>query len=412
MDAVINRSTGPTLGTMGAAITIKMENRNFKKRRLIDDDDQMDDDDYPNQPCYKRRRLNHNKQTQHMTMSQAKTSILYQLPNDIFCHILEFSTIEDYAFSMLQISKRIHDEYNPFKKPFIIKHLIENEGKLQYFGMPFPENNQWNQLIKQNNFDISDYLKMKIKLTPIQSWQIAGHYAWKNHNKSFIPKKENEKYLKMLRNDHDLKDLSLKSGLFVLNFLYICRYGGIERVEKIKNLFAQCISTGKGALGSRIMFYFYWKEFFINIINERNNDIIFDFESGEMKPREDMMRDGDDKRIKLEDLLTEMFETKYEHKVFSFSKVMFKEKSPDLRYFDYDRSLSGINDLGLDVYWFHQMASDMNNWISNIMRKLIPVYGSAEQVYLFNNIDWWCDPATLFNQNMTQIRKITNKKML
>ena len=154
--------------------------------------------------------------------------------------------------------------------------------KLQYFGVPFFKKDEWHQLVKRKNLDLNLYLNINIKWTPLQSWQIAGHYAWKNHSKSLIPQQENDKYLEMLQ------DLSLKSGLFLLNFFYLVRYGGIDKVKKLKQLYAQCISTGKGALGVRIMFHFYWKQLFINIINKRSNDFIIDIKTGKIidKPKE------------------------------------------------------------------------------------------------------------------------------
>ena len=346
-----------------------------------------------------------------MQDKKVNNNILYNFPTDIFCHILQFSTIADYAFNILQISKTIHNEYNPYKKPFIIKHLIENEGKLEYFGVPFFNKNEWHQLVKQENWGINKYLNIKNKLTPIQSWQIAGHYAWKNQNKSLIPQQENDKYLKMLKDENGLKELSLKSGLFLLNFFYLVRYGGIDKVKKLKQLYAQCISTGKGALGIRIMFHFYWKQLFINIINKRSNDFIIDIKTGKIidKPK-DFIKTGD---ANLEEVLKRMYDIKYDQKIFEFTKEMFEdETSKYLKYFDFDDSLSGLNESGVDIYWFHQIGTDIRNYITNVMRELIYEANNCFQGRRFQDCMWWLSPWCDFNRCLASICKFRQQTIV
>ena len=68
-------------------------------------------------------------------------------------------------------------------------------------------------------------------------------------------------------------------NISLLNFFYLVRYGGVNKAKKLTELYGQCISSGKGSLGIRIMFYFYWKQLFINIINKRSNDFVIDIKT-------------------------------------------------------------------------------------------------------------------------------------
>ena len=64
---------------------------------------------------------------------------------------------------------------------------------------------------------------------------------------------------------------SLYSTLYILNFLYICKYGGISKNEKLKQLLLRVITNG-GALGFAHMFMYYYDLFFFNEYNDISND--------------------------------------------------------------------------------------------------------------------------------------------
>ena len=90
------------------------------------------------------------------------------LPIDVLAHIITFSSIEDYAFGVLLVSKYFSKNLSPYTSPFIIKRLINNECfKILDDVSPFKEFNETIDNI----------------LTPWREWILSGSYAWKNHLK-------------------------------------------------------------------------------------------------------------------------------------------------------------------------------------------------------------------------------------
>merc|ERR1711997_374548 len=115
---------------------------------------------------------------------------------------------------------------------------------------------------------------------------------------------ENKLYHQMLKTKNGLKTLSLSSSLYLLNFLYICRYGGISKTGKLKQLLLQSMSSGKGGLGIRFMIHFYVKEFFIDLISDTKNDMMQEYESK-----------NDDK---IKDLLFKIYNNSIQDTLFEF----------------------------------------------------------------------------------------------
>ena len=146
--------------TFNKQITNKKLANNGKFRILTDTDDEQDDVQiYTNDIVVSFEALNgniddklllvdgYNNQFVLYTFTASKRKILNlcELPPDILCHIILFGDIEDYMFGIIQTSKRMHQEYSPYNKPFIIKQLIYNQGTSDLLGVPFLTSEQWVQ---------------------------------------------------------------------------------------------------------------------------------------------------------------------------------------------------------------------------------------------------------------------------
>ena len=173
--------------------------------------------------------------------------VLTSLAIDILRNIATFLSIPDYVFGLLQVNKRLNYFLSPYKSPNIMEQMIMTKSMRNFDLSP--------ELIKTGfldyiaNADINDRL---------EEWQIMATLAWQNHNKIEY---ENIKQIMDVINKNKLKKKSLYSSLYLLHFMYKCRYGNILDTDQLKELLFRLICNG-GGLGFGHMIVFYYEETF------------------------------------------------------------------------------------------------------------------------------------------------------
>ena len=198
------------------------------------------------------------------------------LPTAILSHITTFSSIEDYVFGLLLVSKHFHHSLSPFKSPFIIKQLIQNQcHKILDDVNPF--------------IDLHKLRAKKKNLNPITIWKdwiLSASYAWVNNSrlpriqhplkKDFYgpfhykdlkhhwlgrPRNSNQHPIGEPNSSVNDKKNALSSSLYLMNFMHKIRFGGLSKHWEIKHLILKLLSSCGGALGLRYMLWFYLEEF-------------------------------------------------------------------------------------------------------------------------------------------------------
>lgn len=177
----------------------------------------------------------------------SNTNVFDKLPFELISYITLFLTIEDYAFSILHVSKYFYNNLNPFKSPFIMRNLIINECL---------------KCLKPSQISSNSYED------ELNKWEICGCYAWINKNNNVECTQSILRNVNVGENVNDscihykfIKNKSLRSTLFLLNFLYKCRYGDISSIIHLRKMLLLLLSTNGGTLIIRYMIYFYYKEF-------------------------------------------------------------------------------------------------------------------------------------------------------
>eukprot|EP01083_Nonionella_stella_P066793 176190_1 len=161
---------------------------------------------------------------------QNKESILVALPTDVMSYIVLFVTIEEYAFNILPISKHFYTSLTPYAATHIMRDMIRNECVECWLYTPL------------------------MGVAYMDEWELCGASAWSNIERT------------QLDIPRSIKNKSLLSTLFLLHFIYKCRYGGIKRSVELRQLLLQLISIGGGILGVRYMIFFYCKQFLFDRI--------------------------------------------------------------------------------------------------------------------------------------------------
>ena len=361
--------------TFNKQITNKKLANNGKFRILTDTDDKQDDVQiYTNDIVVSFEALNGNTDDKLLlvdgynnqfvlytfTASKRKILNLCELPPDILCHIILFGDIEDYMFGIIQTSKRMHQGYSPYNKPFIIKQLIYNQGTSDLLGIPFLTNEQWVQWQLFGTPELSfkkSELIARGKFSALESYRIAGSYAWTNYRRLPISENDKQHYLKMIENKKHSESLSLSSSLYLLHFVQLCKYGGIKNTFQLKQLFLQIVSSYEGALGARIMLYYYIKQVLLDKINRESN-INVDLKTGEISPKRRGRISDHIKDIK--DILSEMYHSQQQDVLFEFVDILFKWEK--LQQFSWE--------LSKDPFSITQISCDINNMIRSIIRKV------------------------------------------
>ena len=168
--------------------------------------------------------------------------ILTSLGIDNLRNIATFLSITDYAFSFLQINKAFNDLLSPYKSPYIMEQLIQTNStrNFDHLGQHEPK---WKSFISNLNMN-----------NRLEEFQIMGTLAWQNHAKIEY---ENITQILDVIDKKKLKRKSLYSSLYVLHFMYKCRYGDIKDTEQLKEILFRLICNGGGlGLGHMIIFYY------------------------------------------------------------------------------------------------------------------------------------------------------------
>lgn len=193
----------------------------------------------------------------------SNTNVFDKLPLELISYITLFLTIEDYAFSILQVSKYFYNNLNPFKSSFIMRNLIKNECL---------------KCLKPSQIS----LKYNSYESELNKWEICGCYAWINKNNNVECTQPKSRNVNICKNVKDscihykfIKNKSLRSTLFLLNFVYKCRYGDISSIIHLRKLLLLLLSTNGGTLIIRYMIYFYYKEFVLRKKRESINTNTF-----------------------------------------------------------------------------------------------------------------------------------------
>ena len=148
-------------------------------------------------------------------MNTAPTSLiaLTDLPLDIIRNIVTYNTLEEYAFSILQLNKALNRRLSPRKSPMIMSQLIMQNGTdclLEITPMGF------------KTFQAFDILRPVSIREQMEEWQIMATFAWQNQ------KRRMSKNIELILSQIDQQKLEKKSvysSLYLLHFLYKCRYG-------------------------------------------------------------------------------------------------------------------------------------------------------------------------------------------
>eukprot|EP01084_Bolivina_argentea_P074544 135222_1 len=301
-------------------------------------------------------------------------SILYKLSDDMFCLIIEYLSISDYVFNILLITNKIHQQFGPYERPFIINKLIANQCKKYIFGVPFLENIDWFTGFRdsENTWMAKHMNKYNSKpIDSLDSWRICGTYSWTNYERELISETENNKYLSMLKNPKHQKRLSFLSSLYLLNFMYIARFGGISQTPKLKQLLLQSISSGKGGLGIRYMFYYYFKQFFIDPINNVT-DININIHTGEITS---ISTPTTSNRIviPIKIYLYKLYELSYQDTLFEFVEMFRRIICVDA-FYDLEKTTS--NESTRDPVCGIQMVIENDNIRVNLFYRLYKTYNA------------------------------------
>ena len=161
----------------------------------------------------------------------------------------------------------------------------------------------------------------------------------------------------MIENKKHSESLSLSSSLYLLHFVQLCKYGGIKNTFQLKQLFLQIVSSCEGALGARIMLYYYIKHVFLDKINRESN-INVDLQTGEINQKRRGRISDHIKDIK--DILSEMYHSQQQDVLFEFVDILFKWEK--LQQFSWE--------LSKDPFSITQISCDINNMIRSIIRKV------------------------------------------
>ena len=247
--------------------------------------------------------FNSNKRRRICSPSQ-KMSTITDLPKDLILHITTFSNIEDYAFSILLISKHFNQNLSPSTSPFIIKRLMQNECRT-ILGDSSPFN-------AFNGYTAD-------QLTPWRDWILSASYAWQNalkipriqtklqhsvvipsDNIPYYHQERDKQWINCMRFDvetsikmqqtqnriklkpsgdennsfkNDQKNALLSSSFF-LHILYQIRYGGFTKMDDIRSSLEKLLYSYGGALGFRYLLWFLVREFVANPLERGAKDYI------------------------------------------------------------------------------------------------------------------------------------------
>lgn len=224
---------------------------------------------------------------------------IYKLPISLLGHITTFSTIEDYAFSILLVSKHFQHHLSPYKSPHIVKQLIQNECYT---------------IIKDIN-PFMDTTPDENNISPWRDWILSASYAWNNQARipriqhryiktEFYPKlilfpqDKRKSWINDARKDYNFKENvwnnyptgddnnsfekdkqnAISSALYFLHFLHKVRFGGFDRWNDITTLIEKLLFSFGGALGLRYMIWFMMKEIIYDPLKSKGKDAIMDRE--------------------------------------------------------------------------------------------------------------------------------------
>ena len=179
---------------------------------------------------------------------ESKIRNINDLPTDILRNIVSYSTLTEYAFTVLQVNKHFHKVLSPQSSPHIMRQLLWTNWDRR---LEFP-------LTKKEGLPAYANFWAANPRDLCQEWEIIGTFAWQNTKR--IQYETMEQILAIINKDR-LKHKAYYSSLFLLHFLYKCRYGGISKTVELKELIYQLISNG-GGLGLGYMVAFYYNEFF------------------------------------------------------------------------------------------------------------------------------------------------------
>ena len=149
---------------------------------------------------------------------------IFNLSVDDLRHITSFLTLTEYAFNMLQVNKYFHNTLSPKHSPNIMRQILATNWNRR-LEIPILT---WDRVRAEFktffNTDFEDLL---------EEWQIIGIFAWQNTKRKQY---ENIKEIMTIIDENRLKRKSYYSSLFLLHFLYKCRYGGISATVKKKGI--------------------------------------------------------------------------------------------------------------------------------------------------------------------------------
>ena len=200
-----------------------------------------------------------------MNLRRKKLNFINTLSIDALRHISTFLSINDYAFNLLQVNKKFNQLLSPYKSPNIMRELLLNQDPHDYV----PNMDRYND---EKDGEMLSSIDIKQKL---EEWEIIGTFSWQNKNR--IQYKNMSDILDIM-NKEKLKYKSLYSSLYILNFMYKCRYNkSITKNCELRQLLLQSICNG-GGLGFGHMVIFYYNEFFIDELRGYFHDEYKNFE--------------------------------------------------------------------------------------------------------------------------------------